>query len=103
MDTAFSVDVKIDKDQSKMLISGELIINHIGKIKESILDAVDFSNDLKIQVANPSAMDITFIQLMSSLVKSYQNKGKNCTVEGTLGEDVYGLVSNAGFNNLFKL
>ncbi len=103
MDTAFSVDVKHDKNQSKILISGELIINHICKIRESILDAVDFSNNLDIHITNPSSLDVTFIQLVSSLKKSLENKGKECTIEGGFSEEIHGLISNAGFNNLFKL
>ncbi len=103
MDTAFSVDVKHEKGQSKMIISGELIINHIGKIRNEILEAVDFSNNLDIHITNPSALDVTFIQLMSSLKKSIENKGKDCVIEGIFGEDIDGLISNAGFNDLFKL
>jgi len=103
MDNAFSVDVKHDEGQSKMIISGELIINHVNKIRESILEAVNFSNNLDIHITNPSSLDITFIQLMSALKKSIENKGNSCIIEGIFGEDIDGLITNSGFNDLFKL
>ena len=103
MESSFSIDAKKDKKQTALIISGELIINYIEKIKDSILKEVDFSNNLHIHVSNPSGMDITFIQLISSLQKTCQSKQVEFTLDCTLNEEIYTLASNAGFNNLFKL
>ncbi len=103
MDVPFSVDIKNNKDLITILVSGELIINHIQKIKSVFLESLDFSKNLSIKVTNPTSIDITFIQLLCSIKKAFTDKGFEFNLEGTFSEDVYSLVSNAGFNDLFKL
>ncbi len=103
MEAAYSVDIKQDKDQEHILFAGELIINHITKIKKEISDIIDFNHNLSINITNPSSIDVTFIQLICSLKKTYESKGFTVAIESTLNEDVYSLVNNSGFNNLFSI
>lgn len=103
METAFSVDVKKDKEQTKILFAGELIINNIEKIKTSVAESVDFSNNLSVNITNPSGIDITFIQLICSLKNTCKSKNIEFAIEGNFSEEAYTLLSNAGFNDLFKL
>ncbi len=103
MDTAYSVDINQDKDLTHIIFGGELIINHILKIKEDISKDLEIDHNLSIKVTNPSSIDITFIQLVCSLKKSYESKGYNVDIEATLNEEVYSLVNNSGFKNLFNI
>jgi len=103
MDLPFSIEIKKEKDKKLLLITGDLIINYIAKIKESISEKLDDTIGLKIKVTNPSSMDITFIQLVCALKKTFENKSLDFSVEGTFNEEIYSLISNAGFNDLFKL
>lgn len=103
MDIPFSIDVKQDENKVSMIISGDLIINHITKIKEDITNSIDYSKNLSIHVTNPSSIDITFIQLLFPIRKKYENNDLSFSFEGILNEELHGLVSNAGFHDLFKL
>ena len=103
MDNPFSIDVKNDSDAQLLIVTGELIINHIDNLKDQLIKAIDLSKNLNIKVTNPSSMDITFVQVLLALQASYKNNGLNIDIEGTLNEEVFALIANAGFNNLFKL
>ncbi len=103
MEAAYSVDIKQDKEQVHILFAGELIINHITKIQKEISEVIDFNHNLSINITNPSSIDVTFIQLICSLKKTCENKGYNVEIESTLNEDIYSLVNNSGFNNLFSI
>lgn len=103
MDVPYSIEIKKEKDVNLLLITGDLIINYITKIKKSITEVIDENNGLKMKITNPSSMDITFIQLVSSLKETFENKNLKFSVEGTFNEDIYSLILNAGCNNLFKL
>ncbi len=103
MDAAYSVDIKQDKDLAHVIFAGELIINHILKIKEEISNVLEINHNLSIKVTNPSSIDITFIQLICSLKKSYESKGYNVDIEATLNEEIYSLVNNSGFKTLFNI
>jgi ABC-type transporter Mla MlaB component len=103
MESSFSIDVKKEKEQTQLLFAGDLNINHMSKIKSRIAETVDFSDNLNIHVTNPSGIDITFIQLIYSLKKTCEAQGKSFKINGNFSEEMYGLVSNAGFDKLFKL
>ncbi|TLX77138.1 STAS domain-containing protein [Labilibacter sediminis] len=103
MDVPFSIEVKQAENTVDMIITGDLIINHITKIKEQIENSIDYSKNLGIRVTNPSSIDITFIQILFSLKNKYENKEVDFKFEGILNEELHGLVSNAGFQDLFKL
>jgi len=103
MDIPFSIDVKQDENKVSMIITGDLIINHISKIKEDINNSIDYSKDLFIRTINPSSLDITFIQILFSIRAKYKNNDLSFSFEGILNEELHGLVSNAGFQDLFKI
>ncbi|WP_066630254.1 hypothetical protein [Labilibacter marinus] len=103
MDNPFSIDINRTSDSQSLIISGELIINHIDLIKEQLIEVIDLSKHININVTNPSGIDITFIQVIVAIEATYINNGLNFNMEGTLNEDMFALVANAGFNDLFKL
>ncbi len=103
MDKAYSIDVKKDKNSQIVLVSGELIINYIDEIKQQLLDLIDYSKNVNFKVTNPSSMDVTFIQIIFALKTAYNNKGLEFNFEGVLNEEVFALISNAGFDDLFKI
>jgi len=103
MDKPFSIDIKLDGNVQEMIVSGELIINHSDLIKEEMIGLLDYSKNLNIRVTNPSSIDITFIQILLAIKKAYKSNGLNLSIQGTFNEEVFNLVTNAGFKNLFKL
>lgn len=103
MDNSFSIDVNHQGDSQNILISGELIINYTDDIKNQLIKSIDFSKKLNIKITNPSSIDVTFIQIILAIKTSYRNSGLSFDINGTLNEEVFALVANAGFKNLFKL
>lgn len=103
MDIPFSIDVKQDENMVSMIITGDLIINHISKIKDDIMNSIDYTKNLRIRTINPSSIDITFIQILFSIRRKYENNDLSFSFEGILNEELHGLVSNAGFQDLFKI
>ncbi len=103
MDVPYSIDVLQEDESQKAIITGELIINHIDNISEELNNSIDFSKNLKLEVTNPSSIDSTFVQIIFALKKSIETSGNTFEFEGKLNEEVYGLIANAGFNDLFKL
>ncbi len=103
MDEPFSIAIKHDENSQKLIVSGELIINHANIIKKEMIELLDYSKNLNIKVTNPSSIDITFIQIVIAIKRTFVKNKLNFDVEGTFSEEVFNLVTNAGFKDLFKL
>lgn len=101
MDTPFKIHTKSTDTDVEIEISGDLIINHIEKIKVELDSVIDFSKDLVLKLDNPSSLDITFIQLVLSLKRSFQKNEKKLTFMGSFNDEISGLLTNAGLQDLF--
>lgn len=88
------------KDESKKLtvkFSGNLVINHIEEIHKTVLEKTDVKKPLHLNIANPDTIDLTFIQFVLSLQKTYLNKDVDFSVSAKLRDDLKLLLGNAGF------
>lgn len=103
MSKSFSIDLKQSDEGQEIVFSGELIINHVNAIKEELVGSIDFEKPINIVVNNPVNIDITFIQLVLAIKKAYSNKDINCNLQASLSDDIFNLLANSGFKNLFKL
>lgn len=98
----FSVQVKKSDGILYVDFSGQLTINYIQKIKESVSEQVDFSQDITVNVDNPDNLDITFLQLLQSLKTTAELNKKQLSISSTLPSELESLVSNAGFSDLLN-
>nr|WP_319400366.1 hypothetical protein [uncultured Carboxylicivirga sp.] len=89
-------------EKNILRFSGQLIINYIESITEIVKDKLTTSKDLDIQVEDPDAVDVTFIQLLFSIKKTFDVAGTNVTVTSELKEEVKTLIGNSGFNYLLN-
>jgi hypothetical protein len=88
------------KDESKKLtikFSGNLVINHIEEICNIVFEKTDVKKSLHLNIANPDTIDLTFIQFVLSLQKTYLNKDVDFSVTAKLRDDLKLLLGNAGF------
>jgi anti-anti-sigma regulatory factor len=102
MDSPFLLDMTQDNDTVKLTFSGDLIINYIDAIKEEVEKSINYSKNLHIQLSNPTSVDITFVQIIFSLKKTFKNKGKSIQIKAELSDEISLLISNAGFKDLFN-
>jgi anti-anti-sigma regulatory factor len=101
-DENFLVDVKKTGESLELVFSGQLTINYIQKIKETVGEQTDFSNDLVVRVDNPDNLDITFLQLLQSLKTTAELNKRQFTVTADLPNELETLVANAGFSDLLN-
>lgn len=102
MDAPFKIKVNQSDSETGIMVSGDLIINHIEKIKEAFDNAIDTSKDLTLDLNDVTSIDITFIQLVISLKKSFQSSGNQIVFKNNFNDEIMTLLKNAGFNNLFE-
>jgi hypothetical protein len=96
----FEIKIKDDKQKLTVKFSGSLVINHIEDIITEIKDRVDFTKSLHINISNPDNIDLTFIQLVVSLQKSYLDNNLDFSVSAKIKDDLNLILTNAGFNNI---
>ncbi|MBN1119091.1 MAG: hypothetical protein JXA77_17910 [Bacteroidales bacterium] len=101
-DDNFQVQVKNTDDSLEVVFNGQLTINYIQKIKDSVGEQIDFSKDILVVVDNPDNLDITFLQLLQSMKKTAELNKRQFSVKTTLPNELESLVSNSGFSDLLN-
>jgi ABC-type transporter Mla MlaB component len=93
----FNVDIKDNKSQLTMVFSGQLTINSIAKITESIKSHLKKPSAVNITVIDADNIDLTFIQLLKAIENSGKKKGFDVNISISASEDIASLLKNAGF------
>jgi len=98
----FNIDYKKSNGTLDITFSGQLNINTINKITESVSSNLGKEQAIKLTVKDVDTIDLTFIQLLYSIKNSGTKKGCNVTLLMTLNEEIKSLIINAGFYNLLS-
>ncbi len=98
MATVYDINVSEKDGNCVLTCKGNLIINNIEKIYAELRDQLHFDMPLVVNIDSPEAIDITFIQLVVSLRKTYEKKGLNVSVNSKLNDDMVELIAKAGLN-----
>lgn len=101
-DDNFTVQLKGSGEKLNLVFSGQLTINYIQKIKDSVQEQVNFSKDIVVRVENPDNLDITFLQLLQSMKATMEKNKRKFSVSAELPNELNSLVSNAGFSDLLN-
>lgn len=97
----FSIVLSKDANANTVELSGSLAINHIEKIYDELSNHIDLAKNLQINVKAVENIDITFIQVLLSLKKEYNDLGLTLNISMDLSDDSWSLLHNAGFKNQF--
>jgi anti-anti-sigma regulatory factor len=97
-DKPFTVKFRSNHAQQTVEFTGNLIINHIEEILEKVKKKIDSSKTLCVKITEPENIDLTFIQMVISLQKTWQKNGHDITIETTIKEDIKLILNNSGFN-----
>lgn len=99
MAEVYKIDIKDTGDEKKIVFSGSLIINYIEKIYDEIKETINEMKPLSIEISNPDNIDITFVQLIVSIKKTYSKAGVSLNVDAELKDDIIQLLDNSGLKN----
>jgi len=82
----------------KLILSGELSINHIDLIKDEIENLIDVDKPYNFTVKNAEIIDMSLIQLLLSL----KNLNPKNSIHLVLNDEMMGLIDVSGFKELLK-
>jgi ABC-type transporter Mla MlaB component len=99
MDT-YNITYNTKKDLSEIEFSGHLTINNIEKIISEIKTNFKAGKTVSITTKDVENIDLTFIQMLYSLVKSGKNDRYDVNTHISVPDDLKQLLTNAGFCSL---
>ncbi len=99
-------DIKSRKEKGSkiqtIILEGDLSFKNAVLIKKK-MDTLKITGDtIRFQLLNVDNIDITFIQMIFSLVNPLKNKGKEIEFISELPEDMKKVLINAGFKEMTK-
>jgi len=100
MAETFNIDYKKNNNELSIVFSGQLTINSITKITDSVKTNISHPSKIEISVKDVENIDLTFIQLIEAIKNSGRKDGYKVTVSMKLSDDLNSLLENAGFKNL---
>ncbi len=98
----FAIQLVDNADDQAITFSGNLVINHIDKIASKVKEITNTKKSLEIIVDKCEGIDITFIQLIIALQKTWMQNGLEFSVQARIKEEHTRLIENAGFINILK-
>lgn len=102
MSENFNIDYKENKGQVDMVFTGQLTINSIAKITESVKSHLKNPSAVNITVKDADNIDLTFIQMIQAIKNSGKKKGFEVNISFSVSEDTASLLKNAGFESFLK-
>ena len=99
----FKVKYSNKKDLNEAVFSGQLTINNIDKIKEDLKKHLKINKSLNLITKDVENMDLTFVQLILSLIKSGKKGGYEVNTSIDIPNDTRLLLANAGFSGLITV
>lgn len=98
MSSVYTLEASADGATKVLKFGGDLVINHIDKMVAQLRQELAEPQDLSVVVADPSNIDMTFIQLVIALKKTAAENGKKFELKTTLKDDLKELVVKAGLD-----
>ena len=84
-------------------IEEELTIGNVEKIRDTLLQEMDKHEIEEINFKNVTQIDLSGLQLIESLKKSFTLKGKELKIRLDLSPEYIDILINTGFSNYIKL
>lgn len=98
----FQIRFSKGEEGSTLTFSGQLIINHIDKIVGDVKQQLDQKSSLEVVIEACENIDITFIQFLISLQKTWMQNELEFSVKSEIKPEQMKLIENSGFVNLLK-
>ncbi len=89
----------IEKENSIVLdIEGNSTFENMIQIKEKILPFIDKIQTLELKTEKIVEVDVSFVQLLSSICRSMKNEEKSITFLKPVSKKVLTIIENLGYN-----
>ena len=98
----FKIKYSNKQGTSEVEFNGQLTINNIDKIAESLKGNLNLGKSLNVVVKDVEGIDLTFIQIIYSLIKRGENEGIEVKTSIEIPNELHQLIINAGFSSLIK-
>lgn len=89
-------------NQENLVIQGRLTIENIQDIKTKLQEAVANFQNIQIYVEQVEAIDLTFLQLLYSLKRSFSETSKNISFNLMLSDENKTLLRQSGLESLLS-
>lgn len=90
-----------DKNSGTLLVEGELTINHISALKDSLIEAFENAEQVVVDVSSTTGFDVAGIQLLTACQKFSDQRGKKMCLRVGGNEDFLHFLEDVGFSQDF--
>lgn len=81
----------------ELLLSGDLVLRHIARLKGEILTALEENDHLLLDLSAAKVVDLPFLQLLCSAHRSAVQRNKSLGLTGEIPDDFRRKLDAAGF------
>ncbi len=89
---------KKNPDEGNISIEGDLTIRNIKEIKDTLVTSTKPYKSLSIRIKKVENLDITFVQLLIAIKKSF----KTVTINTEIPQHVQGIISKSGLKEFLS-
>lgn len=93
-----SVDIQLDGGSARLNCKGEMTIVRIADFKKTIEDILPGSKEVFIDLMAVTDMDISFLQLLCSANKTFEQQKIPFSLKGNLTEMMQQILLDAGYD-----
>ena len=98
----YNIKYNNKKGALNIVFSGQLTINNIDKIAESLKSNIKKIKSVNITTENVENIDLTFVQILYSIMKNGKNNGFEVYTSINVPDDLKLLLTNAGFSGVIS-
>lgn len=84
----------------QVLVEGKLVIKNANVLKEALLSSFDQFQNMELVLKNIIRIDLSVLQLLVALQKSFSSLDKNLTIDIELTDYVRSALTNSGFDKI---
>ncbi|MCR6641192.1 MAG: STAS domain-containing protein [Sporocytophaga sp.] len=99
---SFAIKINEKKNNTEILLSGNLTVSNSESIYQKILGTVTTSKKISIHLNNIENIDLTLVQILYSVKRTILKEGKELTTTANLPKDLSLLLDRNGFKNLLS-
>ncbi len=99
---SYTIKINEKKNNTEILLSGNLTISNSESIYKKILSIVTTSKKTTIHLNNIENIDLTMVQILHSVKRTILKEGKEFTTIANLPKDLSLLMDKSGFKNILS-
>lgn len=90
-------EIRRTDTEGELVMSGSLTVDNAGRIRKALLDSIERYDNVGLGIAEDSALDLSFLQLLCSAHQTAVAAGKNFRLRGTVSRNMAGMINESGY------